>query len=246
MKIVYIATIIISTFLILLSYRTDCLIDNTINSIGCSGIAAAIMAIFLEKEAKHKEQKEKKKARRLYFSELYNELKLLIERIIWLDDRMNDIKFRWDLTDSFYYSQEYMLSDFNKHRGYDLNQTEMKKRLAEIKTKYNLESQQEMSSLEEYKMYKMLSIICFGKIYLINQIEIIENNKVILNEEGYLSLQDIDKLRNNLHMAFYIMSLKNKNYGIAVSLILEAYEIMNEIYGDDNKPFRIELYNCKA
>ena len=58
---IYIWTIIISLLILIPDFVWDCNISTILSSIGCSGIAAAIMAFFLESASINKERKEKLK-----------------------------------------------------------------------------------------------------------------------------------------------------------------------------------------
>ena len=59
---IYIWTIIISLLILIPDFVWDCNISTILSSIGCSGIAAAIMAFFLESASIKKEKKRKIKA----------------------------------------------------------------------------------------------------------------------------------------------------------------------------------------
>lgn len=87
-KKIYIWTIIISLLLLIPACIWDHNILTIISGIGCSGIAAAIMAVFLESAALKKEKERKIKARAIYFREVKDQLKMMIERILWFDQRL--------------------------------------------------------------------------------------------------------------------------------------------------------------
>ena len=69
----YIITLIISLLLMMPScFISDCGWVNLLSSIGCSGFAAAVMAIFLEKNM----EKRKERFKETYFYPLFNELNI--------------------------------------------------------------------------------------------------------------------------------------------------------------------------
>ena len=94
-KKIYIWTIVISLLLLIPACIWNCNIMTILSGIGCSGIAAAIMAIFLDMASLKRENERKAKTRAIYFRELKEQLKMMIERILWFDERLNE-NFDWD------------------------------------------------------------------------------------------------------------------------------------------------------
>lgn len=105
----YIITIVISVICIIPSLIYDCRILDVLSGVGCSGLAAAMMAIFLEIGKNNQEIQKRQKAKTLYFRRLNDQLTMIIERILWLNDRLDDEKFDWGLEESVYSSLEYMV-----------------------------------------------------------------------------------------------------------------------------------------
>ena len=57
------------------------------------------MAIILEYANNRREQEKLEKAKSLYFKQLYNQLIMMVERILWFNERLDDADFNWDLQD---------------------------------------------------------------------------------------------------------------------------------------------------
>ena len=90
---IYIGTIIVSLGLILFSFIPHGwkIWENILVSIGCSGIAAAVMAIFLEMHDERKEEKRRKELRQTFLVELDSELRHLFERVLWFEGVLDKI-----------------------------------------------------------------------------------------------------------------------------------------------------------
>lgn len=241
MKKVYIWTIIISVAFIVPACFITCPVLSIISSIGCSGIAAAMMAIFLDKVSKENQDAVKRKAKKFYFNELHEQLKMMLERIVWFDDRMGDDSFDWGLNPTEYSSLRYMIWSSDNYKNYDLSNEEIENRLSLIASKYGLEHQKELSDDEKQNMNRMFCILATSGIEIIRQINIIEKNKLLLDSEDYMSLEDIKSLYFSISIAIGMMNAKNKNYGLAITQLLSAYHTTSDLCGDEHS-FTIGLH----
>lgn len=115
-KKIYIWTIVISLLLLIPACIWNCNIMTILSGIGCSGIAAAIMAIFLDMASLKRENERKAKTRAIYFRELKEQLKMMIERILWFDERLNE-NFDWDKDPAIYSTLQYMLYAGQQYPG---------------------------------------------------------------------------------------------------------------------------------
>ena len=151
MKKIYILTIVISIAFIIPGCIVSYPVLNVLSSIGCSGIAAAIMAIFIEKHTKNQQETVKKKARKAYFQELHGQLKMMLERIVWFDERMDDAQFDWGKNPIEYSSLKYMIWATENYPEYVMSYNDIRDALLKIAGKYNLEHQENMSTNEKIK-----------------------------------------------------------------------------------------------
>lgn len=223
-KRIYIGTIIIS-FLLLIP---TCICENVVfmifSNIGCSGIAVAIMAIFLDNAAQKKENERKIKARAIYFRELKEQLKMMLEHILWFDQRMSD-NFDWDKEPSSYSSLQYMLFANEQYPCEEkISFQEAESRLAAIKEKYSLDQQANMSREQLDKVKKMFLILAASSLTLISEANSIKGSRVELDTEDYLSLKEIEDIHRQICMSCSLMCKPRKNYGLAVSLLVSAYK----------------------
>ena len=241
MKKIYIWTIIISIAFIIPGCIVSYPVLNVLTSIGCSGIAAAIMAIFIEKHTKDQQEAIKKNARKAYFQELYVQLKMMLERIVWFDERMNDAQFDWGRGSSEYSSLNFIIWASENYSEYDMSYNDIRGVLLKIAGKYSLERQEKMSTEEKIKVYKMFNILGASGTEIVRQIETIEANKLVLDMEDYISLDDISGLYSSIRMAVFLMMSNGKNYGVFVSQLLSAYDKISS-YCDGDKSFRIGVH----
>lgn len=241
MKKIYIWTIVISTAFIIPGCIVSYPVLNVLSSIGCSGIAAAIMAIFIENHTKNQQETIKKKARKAYFQELHGQLKMMLERIVWFDERMDDVQFDWGKNPIEYSSLKYMIWASENYSEYNMSYNDIRGTLLKIADKYNLEHQENMSTNEKIKVYKMFNILGVSGTEIVRQIEIIDANKLMLDMEDYISLDDISGLYSSIRMAVFLMMSNGKNYGVSVSQLLSAYDKMSS-YCDGDKSFRIGMH----
>lgn len=221
---IYIGTIVISLLLLI----PACIWDNNVlailSGIGCSGIAAAIMAIFLDMAALKKENEHKAKTRAIYFRELKEQLKMMIERILWFDERLNE-NFDWDKDPEIYSTFQYM---FYASQQYPDEETisfeEAEARLSILKDKYSLNQQSKMQSNHLQKVQKMFMILASSGIILLSEANSIKGCRVELDAEDYMSLKEIENICFQISLGVSLMCKANKNYGVAIQSIVSAYK----------------------
>ena len=241
MKKIYIWTIVISIAFII----PGCIVSypalNVLTSIGCSGIAAAIMAIFIEKHTKDQQEAIKKKARKSYFLELHRELKWMLERIVWFDERMNDAQFDWGKNPIEYSSFEYMIWAAKNYPEYDMSYNDIRCTLLKIADKYSLEHQKDMGTSEKFKVYKMFNILAVSGTEMMRQIKAINDNKLLLDVVDYMPLDESKELYSKIMIAIKVMYINGMNYGPFVSQLLDVYDEISGYCGLD-KSFRIGVH----
>ena len=96
-KRIYTITTIISVILILPALIwVDCSRLTVIAGAGCSGLAAAIMAFFMDNAAEKNEKINIQKGRTRYLSTLYHQISVIIGQLLWMNNHIDDAKFGWD------------------------------------------------------------------------------------------------------------------------------------------------------
>ena len=223
-KKIYIWTIVTSLLLLIPACIWDCSILTILSGIGCSGIAAAIMAIFLDSADLKRENERKVKARAIYFRELKDQLKMMIERILWFDERLND-DFDWSKDPTIYSSFQYMVNASQQYPNEEkISFEEAEARLNTLKEKYSLDQQSKMSSHQLQKLQKMFLILSASGLTLLSEANSIKERRIELDAEEYLSLKEIESMCFQISLGISLMCKPNKNYGVAVSLLVSVYK----------------------
>lgn len=223
-KKIYSWTIVISVLLLIPACIWDCSILTILSGIGCSGVAAAIMAIFLDIESLKKENERKARTRAIYFRELKQQLKMMLERILWFDERLNE-NFDWDQDPSLYMTLQYMLyvnQQYSKEE--EISFEEAEKRLNALKDKYSLDQQASMQSDYLLKVQKMFFILGTSGIELLSEVNSLKERRIELDTEDYISLEEIDNMCLHIPLSISLMLKPNKNYGTAILLLVLAYK----------------------
>lgn len=228
-KKIYIGTIIISLLLLIPEHICSCYFFTILSSIGCSGIAAAFMAIFLDSAALKEENVRKAKARAIYFRELKDQLKMMLERILWFDKRLDD-NFDWSLEPTCYSSFQYMIYASQQYPDEEkIPHKEIDARLHTLKEKYTLEQQSKMPPDRLQKVEKMFLILSASGLTLLSQINTIKERRLELNAEDYMSLAEIKNMCFQISLGVSLMCKPNKNYGVAIESLLSAYKTICKI-----------------
>lgn len=245
---IYIITILGSMLLFIPSLLCECSYSNlhplydVFSGIGCSGIAAAIMAIFLECSNNRREQEKLKKAKSLYFKQIYDQLIMVIERILWFNERLHDISFNWDLQDSDYSTLGYMAGMGPRYPETLLAYDEAINKLKYIGVKYNIDNIETIAEPDKYKINRMFKIVSASCSYLLNEAITIKNNKLILGVEEYMNLDENKSIVFDISFFVSLMSKPDKNYQAAVDSLISVTEKIRKIGQYPKSDVRIGLH----
>ena len=108
-KNIYFIGLAISVLLIILSIYCCPFCAAILSGVGCSGVAATVMAYFLERASAKRKADRLKNARYVYFQSLNNQISMLIGRTLWFYYRLVDETFNWSLQDDKYFTVSYQL-----------------------------------------------------------------------------------------------------------------------------------------
>lgn len=239
-KTLYFITCVVSVAFILPSLLCNNTITNVLSGIGCSGIAAGAMAIFLELAENKRARQRILKERQIYFYEIHSQLMMMIERLLWLNDRLED-DFNWELDPYEYFSLRYMVFSHDISQEKTISFQEAVEVLTDIGKKYNLENIKRLSNEQRAKVQKMFLIVASSSLYLLKEINAVENNKLLLDIEEFISIEEVKQLRFEISMAVEIMEKTDKNYETAIRCLLSATKKIREI-GDYNDSVRVGLH----
>lgn len=230
---VYVITILISVVLTIpfIIWGTNVL--SVLSGIGCSGIAAAIMAIFIDAKIDKDRKSKIDKAKHTYFKKLYDELVYILQRVLWFDERSTDSNFNWDLPPESYSQIGYMLFA-SKYPQKTMSFDEAMICLEQCSKKYKLEEVRACSDQEKERIYKMFRIIAASAYYLKTSLKTVKQNEIMLNIEDYLSLDKINDLDFKINLALALMEKPDKNYSLAIDFLSRAAKDLREECGFQN------------
>lgn len=221
----YVITIIVSIILMIpYGFDNSCSWFNLLSAIGCSGVAAALMSIFLDRINENREQKRKERFINGYFYPLYNELSLFLGRLFWIDEHINDDEINWNLPLEIYYDKSFMLKyNPNSQSCKRLDTHEAKAKIHSLMEKYSVSNINNMSLEEFNKIRKMFLILHRGSLNLLSEVGNIKNNAILLDSESYFSLDEINQLCFNISLGIGSLDKERPNYEVAISSIFQAY-----------------------
>lgn len=225
----YIICLVVSSVLIIAGacFHSFHIASSILIGVGCSGGAASVMSIFLALRDKGIEQLRVRGERQLVFRKVYDELKMLLQRVLWFNDRWLDASFNWELSDDTYSTLSYMLASFSRYGGGEnLSFDDAKDRLAKAAERFSLESYRAAQKPEQDKMEKLFRILAYSSMELIKAVSQIVDNKLMINRMGYMTLDEINTLQFNVVTAIGLMNKPEKNYGACITMLLSSYEII--------------------
>lgn len=227
----YIIISIISVVMMIPYYIWDCKILNIFSGIGCSALTASVMALYIEKNNAKKEKIRLNEAKRIYFKRIEGELNIILGKIIWLDDKIDDREFDWSFQVKEYFTFEFMIWVGRYYNNKKISLDEAEKILNIIRDKYNIEKQQKMQEMELLKIKKMFEIISFDGAHLWREANIVKDNKLILGIADYLSIEKIDSLIMSISLGIEMMNEDVMNYSDAIGCFFSAYKIISSEIG---------------
>lgn len=236
---IYVIAILISIALTIpfMIWGTNVL--SVLSGIGCSGIAAAIMAIFIDAKIDKDRKSKVDKAKHTYFKKLYDELVYILQRVLWFDERSADSNFNWDLPPESYSQIGYMIFA-SKYPRKTMSFGDAMVCLEQCSKKYTLEEVRACSDQEKERIYKMFRIIAASAYYLKDSLKTVKQNEIMLNIEDYLSLEKINDLDFKINLALSLMEKPDKNYSLAINFLSEAAKSLREECGFQ-KDFQIAI-----
>ena len=232
-----IITLFVSLVLVCSSFVTKqtTKITSILEGIGCSGIAAALVAVFLERQ----ENRKLKTKINSYFSNLHENLKLAIEHLIWLSDRFEDNKIEWNLPIEKMISYKFNLSESDKARPVSMKHSDAVSKLVSIGEKFSLNNISHFRDEEVEKISKLFTIVLQDLIPVMKELNSLKSNALTLQTLDYLSQEELDQLIFDLSLSVTIMSRKDKNYNVAVLKLKSAFSTIHNKGKFSNSDFNI-------
>ena len=164
-----------------------------------------------------------------------------MQRILWFDERVEDKDFDWSMPVHKYCTLQYILHSFSSYKSDEIiTFSEAVNRLNKCREKYSLDALKQYSQDERAKIEKMFQIISESGHTLLMIVQNINQQKVMLDSEEYITLTDIERLVFNINFAVSLMSISGKNYAVPIKQIVECAEMIRSLC-EDNSDFQISL-----
>lgn len=242
---IYFITLFVSLLLVVLPLFCEADVCSILSSIGCSALAAAVMALFLERAEAIREIKKKQLSRNIYFRQFNSQITMLIERVIWFDERMDDQTFNWNYEEGKYSTLQYMVWADSKYEERNMPFAEAVAILERLERKYSKEQMMNCSPQEKDKIRKLFSIISVSSKAFVTSAIGIKDDKLILAVSDYLSISDNESIQFEVQLIMGTMLKKLDAYNNAISSLIRLAKKVREIGQFDNE-IRIGLHGSTS
>ncbi len=210
---------------------------NILNGLGCSTFSAILLAVVIDLKDYFNKKDEIKQKRKEYFEDINKEINFLIEKILWYDVLISEKAPVLNKSVEEQNSINFMLytSETYKDKTSNISYEEAKIKLKKCEKKYSLEAISKLSIDERKIINKVFSVISKNSLYLIKEVNKIEQNKATLDSLNYITIKQIEKLKNNIFMFYEITSANDKNFGVAIKLLIICSDLVRDIGKYNNK-----------
>ena len=79
-------------------------------------------------------------------------------------------------------------------------------------------------------------------MYLLNEAKAVKDNKLLLNAENYLSMEENKDIMFEISLSVGLMAKKNKNYQVAINSLVKVVEKLREIGSYGKGDIRVGLH----
>lgn len=232
-KAIYIISIFVSLIFIIVSYIPYGIkgAEVILQGVGCSGITAGIMAIFIDIAQQKQQKKRISELRENYLWSLNVQLKHLFERIIWFEHVILEHDLDKDI--DYYLSLDFV-AEAHKWNYYKIDKLENVE--DEIINKYDKEKWHDNEVISYDKVEKMFNIIGCASAKLQTEVDNLLNNEMYLVVNGIMTSKEIGDLYVCLRNHTQFLQVRGTNYSTALLFLLQAYKLVRSMgnYHEDN------------
>lgn len=209
--------------------------ETILIGLGCSGVAAGIIAILINAAQFEQDEKKKVMLKQLTLSPLFNEFNLLWERLLWLDDARDTHTFSEPV--EYYLSLDFLTEASSWHIYYVMDWEEAKNKIERLKEKYSKEVIKETGRCSDIS--KMFLLLNRSSQNVKIEYEKLLNNKYFLTYNDILSNEDISNISIDMGYFLDFFGAPDMNYGLAIAYLFSAYKKIREIAGFNREEFYI-------
>lgn len=226
---IYLITLLLSLLLIVSAAFIDrSTVPGSMSGIGCSGIAAAIMAFFIDKiDAKNKAIK-LERARQQFLAPLNRELVFLIQRILWFDMQIDNDTFDWNNPPNSYLTPQFSI--LNSHRYSEEERfsfTDVKKKLQECQEKYTFEALADYSPEKKKRIAKMFRILAISATPIHTYLVSLDQQMFYFDKEEILSIDTSETIIRCASIGLAQMGNLAINHSVLLQQLLIATETLH-------------------
>lgn len=223
-KWIYLFTIAISMGLLFLSFVPYGwkVWENVLISIGCSGITAAIMAIFLERYDEKKEKSRREQLRKIFLLSLNQELKHLFERTLWFDHVLDKIDLSKDI--EYYLGLDFIREVHTAGYYRQALLDECEGEIEQICNKYLMESLTSKEVETRTKIQKMFSVIGSASMSIITELDNIKRNQIFLITDNIFSSEELKEIYILIGENVELLTTPDTAYGVPLIMLLDGYK----------------------
>ena len=228
-NIVYVITIVVSIALII-SPLIPCIegvLETILVSIGCSGIAAAVMSIFLDLRNMVREKRKKEQLRQVFLYGLYKELQHLFERVIWFDNVFEKLILDKDI--DYYLSLDFIRDAHSCGYYKQTSIEECKQEIETIIEKYIDDNWKNQDDDTCNKIKKMFCIIGTASDLISTEKDIITRNQMYLVTSDILTINEIRDIHTYIDKFVELLKLQKANYGAALRFLFDGYLMLHNM-----------------
>ena len=128
------------------------------------------------------------------------------------------------------------------YKEYSLAYDDAVDKLRSIGEKYNLDNIKRFSEEGVNKVNRLFQIVAAGSMYLLNEAKAVKDNKLLLNAENYLSMEENKDIMFEISLSVGLMAKKNKNYQVAINSLVKVVEKLREIGSYGKGDIRVGLH----
>ena len=232
---VYIISIIISIVLIGISFIPGGykMAETILVGMGCSGITAAIMAIFIDLAQREEQKRKNSLFRYMFFNGFNQQLKKIFERLIWFDAVLDEIKLEKNI--DYYMSLDFVIKAAELKHYECIQFEEAEERIKSLIQKYEKDNWEDSETVDWSKVTKMFNVIGIASFLLQEEIKNIENNKLYLVTNEIITEQEINDILVCTNKFVEYLSLDDCNYVVSIQFLFDGYKYLRELCGYEDE-----------
>ena len=221
----------IAVLLIIPYLAIDNRISAILSSVGCSIVAATVMAYFMDSDRIRREQTQLHKSKNMYFHSIYEQLKMFCERFLYFDEIIAEPTASFDMQPKEYYTLKYILESGSLYKGKGYSYEEGISLVKEKAKKYSLDELNKKSDDERVKIKKMFLILAEGSGYLLKEANRIKDDELVIETEGFADIKQIEEILFDISLGISLMYKEDKSYGAAMDALVDALDQVRKLGG---------------